>query len=135
MFNKFADKRLDEKTKLDEKVNLDNLIYRYKDKTTDAKFDEFDNAFNLLDKIRNGKTTLADVKSDKIQFKSDLGKIKKRHKKQIKRVKKEHCTILKYFTKQGTVLLIFLMIILYQHLKLKIKLKSNQQKIKQQKIK
>ena len=110
MFNKFADKRLDEKTKLDEKVNLDNLIYRYKGKTTDAKFD---NAFNLLDKIRNGKTTLADVKSDKIQFKSDLGKIKKRHKKQIKRVKKEHCTILKYFTKQGTVLLIFLMIILY----------------------
>ena len=113
MFNKFADKRLDEKTKLDEKVNLDNLIYRYKGKTTDAKFDEFDNAFNLLDKIRNGKTTLADVKSDKIQFKSDLDKIKKRHKKQIKRVKKEHCTILKYFTKQGTVLLIFLMIILY----------------------
>ena len=81
-------KRLDEKTKLDEKVNLDNLIYRYKVKTTDAKFDEFDNAFNLLDKIRNGETTLADVKSDKIKFKSDLGKIKKDIKNRSKELKK-----------------------------------------------
>ena len=81
-------KRLDEKTKLDEKVNLDNLIYRYKVKTTDAKFDEFDNAFNLLDKIRNGETTLTDVKSDKIKFKSDLGKIKKDVKNRSKELRK-----------------------------------------------
>ena len=81
-------KRLDEKTKLDEKFNLYNLINRYKVKTTYAKFDGFDNAFNLLDKIRNGETALADVKSDKIKFKSDLGKIKKDVKNRSKELRK-----------------------------------------------
>ena len=30
IFNKLADERLDEITELDKKVNLDNLIYKYK---------------------------------------------------------------------------------------------------------
>ena len=33
IFNKFADKNLDDITELDKKVNLDDLIYRYKGKT------------------------------------------------------------------------------------------------------
>ena len=45
----------EEITKLDEKVTPDDLIYKYKGPTADAKFDEFDNAFSLLDKIREGK--------------------------------------------------------------------------------
>ena len=52
---------LEEITKLDKKVNPDDLIYRYKGFTADAQFNEFDNAFNLLDKIKNGKISLADV--------------------------------------------------------------------------
>ena len=43
-FNKLVDERLDEITKLDGKVNLDDLIYRYKGKTPDKKFDIYDNA-------------------------------------------------------------------------------------------
>ena len=42
--NEFADKKLHDITKLDEKVNHDDLIYRYKGKTPDAKFDKYDNA-------------------------------------------------------------------------------------------
>ena len=38
MFNKLADERLEEITKLDKKVNPDDLIYRYKDSTADKKF-------------------------------------------------------------------------------------------------
>ena len=49
------DERLDEITKLDEKVNPDDLIYRYKDKTPDEKFDKYDNALKLIDKIKNGE--------------------------------------------------------------------------------
>ena len=45
------------------KVNLDDLIYRYKGFTADAKFNEFGNAFSLLDKIRDGKINLADAKN------------------------------------------------------------------------
>ena len=62
MFNKLLDKRLEEITKLDEKVNPDDLIYRYKGSTADEKFNEFDNAFSLLDEIRDGKVSLPDAK-------------------------------------------------------------------------
>ena len=47
IFNKLEDKRLNEITKLDEKGNFDNFIYRHKGQTPDVKFDEFDNAFNF----------------------------------------------------------------------------------------
>ena len=50
MFNTLVDQRLEKITNLDKKVNLDDLIYRYKGFTADAKFNEFDNAFSYLDK-------------------------------------------------------------------------------------
>ena len=33
------------------KVNRNDLIYKYKGNTTDAKFDKFDNALDIIDKI------------------------------------------------------------------------------------
>ena len=81
IFNKLADERFDEITKLEETVNPESLIYRYKRRTPDLKLDEFDNCLNILDKTRNGKIKLADVKYDQIKFKSDLGEMKKGNKK------------------------------------------------------
>ena len=69
IFNELVDKRLEEITNLDIKVNSDNLIYRYKGNTADEKFDESDNAFSLLDIIRDGKISLADAKNDQEEFK------------------------------------------------------------------
>ena len=60
-----------------EKVNSDDLIYRYKGNTADAKFDQFDNAFSLLDKIKDGKISLTDAKNEQEEFKSDLNETKK----------------------------------------------------------
>ena len=48
-FNKLVDERLDEITELDEKVNTDDLIYKFKGQTADAKFNKFD-ALSLKDK-------------------------------------------------------------------------------------
>ena len=62
-FNKLVDVRLDEITKLDEKANHDDLIYRDKGKTPDEKFDKYHNALNLIDKIKDGKIKLAYVKN------------------------------------------------------------------------
>ena len=77
IFNKLADERLEEITKLDKNVNPDDLICKYKGPTADVKFNEFDNALNLIDKIREGEISLADTKNDQIRFKSNLGEIKK----------------------------------------------------------
>ena len=56
------DERLEKITDLDKKVNRDDLIYRYEGNTPDLNFDEFDNALALVDKIRDGKISLTDVK-------------------------------------------------------------------------
>ena len=67
---------------------------------------------SLLDKIRDGKISLADAKNNQAEFKSNLSEIKNMDQKS----KKIHCVILTCFTKQGTALLNFLMTIL-QNLK------------------
>ena len=111
-FNELVDERLEKITDLDKKVNSDDLIYRYKGNTADVKFDKFDNALDIIDKIRDGKIDLADVKNNQEKFKSYLGEIKKETKNIDQENKKTLYTILKCFTKQETKLLNFMMIIL-----------------------
>ena len=96
---------------MDKKVNSNDLIYRYKGNTPDLNFDEFDNAFDIIDNIWDGKIDLADVKNNQEKFKSYLGKIKKGNKKHRSKVQENTLTILKYFTKQETKLLNFMMIV------------------------
>ena len=83
-FNKLVDERLEEKTDLDEKVNCDNLIYRYKGRTTHAKFDKSDNALDITHKIRNDEASITDLKSKQAKFKSNLSEVKKAHKNRTK---------------------------------------------------
>ena len=86
------------------------MIYRYKNNSSNVEFNKFDNAFDIIDKIRHGKIDLSDVKNNQGKIKSYLGKKKKKETNQ--KNKKILCTILKYFTKQEKKLLIFMMIIL-----------------------
>ena len=66
---------------MNEKVNYDDLIYRYKGNTAGVNFTQFDNAFSLLDKIRNGKISVTNAKNDQEKLRSDLSKIKRGNKK------------------------------------------------------
>ena len=77
IFIELVDERLEKVTYLDKKVDSDDLIYRYTGNTTDAKFDKFDNALNIIDKIQNGEISLTDVKNNQEKFKSYLGEIKR----------------------------------------------------------
>ena len=49
-------------------------MYSYKGNSADVKFDEFDNALDVIDKIQDGKIDLADVKNNQEKFKSYLEK-------------------------------------------------------------
>ena len=73
---------------MDKKANSDDLISRYKGDIADAKFDKFDNVLDFIDKIRNGKIDVADVKNNQEKFKSYLGEIKKENKKHRSKVQK-----------------------------------------------
>ena len=112
IFNELVDERVEKITDLDKKVNSDDLIYRYKGNIADAKFDKFDNALDIIDKIRDGKIDLADVKDNQEKLKSYLREIKKEIKNADQKNKKIVCTILKCSTEQETKLLTFMMIIL-----------------------
>ena len=81
IFNKLVNEKLEKITDLGEKVNNDDLIYRYKGKFADTKFDEFDNALGIINKIRDGKKDLAEIKNNQQDFKLYLGEIKKGAKK------------------------------------------------------
>ena len=52
IFNELVDERLEKITDLDKKVNSDDLIYRYKGNTADVKFNDFDNAVDIIDKYK-----------------------------------------------------------------------------------
>ena len=101
IFTELVDERFEEIADVDKKVNNDNLIYRYKARIPNAKFDKLGNALDILNKMRNGKIGL---------FKSNLDEVRKAHKKR-KNSKTTPCIILKCFTKQRTRLLNFIMII------------------------
>ena len=89
IFNELVDERVKKITDLDERVNNDDLIYRYKGNTPDLNLDEFDNALALIDKIRDGKISLTDVKKNQEKFKSYLGELKKgNNKEKTERAKK-----------------------------------------------
>ena len=79
--NKLADERLEKTNDLDKKVNRDDLIYRYKRKAADTEFNEFDNALDIINIIRDGKKHLTDVKKNQQNFKLYWGGIKKDAKK------------------------------------------------------
>ena len=81
IFNELADERLKEISELDKKVNLDDLIYKYKGNTRNEEFNKYDNALDLIDKIRKGEIKLAEVRNNQNNFKSYLGEIKKGAKK------------------------------------------------------
>ena len=95
---------------LNEKVNKNDLIYRYKKSIApNLDFNGFDNALDTIYKIRDGKIKLEDVKYKQEKFKSYLGEIKK---ETNRKSKKAPCLIFKCFIMQEMRLLNFMMIIL-----------------------
>ena len=102
---------LDKITELDQKVNSVSLKCRYKVTTADAKFDEFDNALDLINKIRKGKISLTDVNNTQAKFESNLGEIKKAHKNRSKK-RKDSLNNIEMLYKARTKISNFMMIIL-----------------------
>ena len=62
--NELVDKRKDKITALSKQIDFNNLKYHYKGNNVTQKFDNFDNAFVLFDKIKNGKITLEYAKKE-----------------------------------------------------------------------
>ena len=88
---------------------MNQNINIYLTKEIDLNFGEFDHAFDIIDKVRDGKIDLSDIKNNQENFKSYVGEIKKGRKS---KAQKKPCIKWKCSIKQETKLLHFMMIIL-----------------------
>ena len=61
---------------LDKKVN-NKLLFKYKGNTSDEDFSGFDNAFELISKIRDGEISLNEAKDEQAKLKSKIEEMKK----------------------------------------------------------
>ena len=94
------------------------LVFKYKCPTNDEDFSKFDNAFVLIDKIRDGEVSLNEAKDDEAKLNSTLAEIRKVPKNIYQKKIRKQRQMLKTFVMQEEQLFIFLMNILQEHLKL-----------------
>ena len=87
IYNKLTEESLEKKNNLDEKVDTNKLVFRYKGKTADEDFGKFDNALSPTDKIRDGEVSLNEAKMSR--FGSKWGEIKRVQKKHLLKERRE----------------------------------------------
>ena len=89
IFNKLVDERFERIANLDREVKRDDLLYRYKGDTSDLKYNKFYSGVNIINKIRDGKEDLTNVKNNQYYFKRLLADVKigsKKSKEQIETI-------------------------------------------------
>ena len=74
---------------LEKRVDIDKLVFKYKADTSDANFSKFDNALDLINKIRDGEITLNEAKNEQTALGSNMGQIKKVRKKYLSKENEE----------------------------------------------
>ena len=74
-----------------EKINPDNLIYKYKTEGRSGKdFSNYQNPIYLFINLRDGNENPREILKNQIDVKSDLGKKKKKKKKKKKEIQNEN---------------------------------------------
>ena len=82
IYNKLTEESFEKINNLDKKVN-NKLLFKYKGNTANEDFRGFDNAFDLISKIRYREISLNEAKDEQAKLKSKIGEIKKVAKKHL----------------------------------------------------
>ena len=89
MFNELVEESYSEFRSSEKIINPENLIYTYKTERISRKdFINYQNSIELFKDFRDGNINPKEVLKYQINFKSDLGEIKRKSKIQIKRLNK-----------------------------------------------
>ena len=89
IYNKLTEENFEKINSLDKNVDIDKLVFEYKGNNPDEDLSKFDNALNLIDKIRDGEISLSEAKYEQAKFKSSLGEINKVRKKYLLKENKD----------------------------------------------
>ena len=79
--NKLTEESSEKINNLDKKVGTYKLVFKYKGNTSDKDFSKFDNALDLINKIRDGEISLNEAKDNHTKLGSEM--------REIERVQKE----------------------------------------------
>ena len=79
IYDKLTERSFKNINNLDKRVDTKELGFKYKGNTADEYFSKFDNALDLINKIRDGEISLNDVKDEQAKLKSGMEKIKKKN--------------------------------------------------------
>ena len=77
IYNELTEEKKTEMKNLDNSVDREKSIYKYKGNTSDADFSEYYGAIDLINKIKDGDFSLKQAINDQYELKSKLGEIKK----------------------------------------------------------
>ena len=77
IYNELTDESREKIYKLDNKFDPYKLVFKYKGNKANADFSNFDDAYDLIEKIKNEELSLNEAINDEAGFKSELGEIKR----------------------------------------------------------
>ena len=77
IYNKLTEESFEKIKNLDKKVDTNKLLFKYKGNTPDEDFSKFNNALNLINKIRDGEISFSEAKDEQTKLISDIGEIKR----------------------------------------------------------
>ena len=83
IYNKLTEESFGKTNNLDKKVDTNKLVFKYKGNTADEDFSKFDNALDLINKIRDGEISLSEAKDEQAKLKSSMAEIKRIQKKHL----------------------------------------------------
>ena len=83
IYNKLTEECFEKINSLNKKVDINKLVFKYKGNTADETFSRFDNAFDLINKIKDGEIRLNEAKDEQTKLRSKIEEIKKNYKKDI----------------------------------------------------
>ena len=76
IYNTLTEESSEKINNLDKKAN-NKLLFKYKGNTSDENFSGFDNAFELISKIRDREISLNEAKDEQAKLKSRIEETKK----------------------------------------------------------
>ena len=77
IYNKFSDKSFEKIANLENIVDNKKLVFKYKDPTDHEDFSKYDNAFHLIDKVRNGDISFNKVRNEQEKIRLNIEKNKR----------------------------------------------------------
>ena len=78
IYDKLTEESFGKINNLEKRVDTNKLV-----NATDEDFSKFDNAFDLIHKIRDGEISLNEAKDEQAKLKSKMGQIKKVQKRYL----------------------------------------------------